>query len=237
MIRKIIHIDEKACNGCGACAAACHEGAIGMVNGKAKLLREDHCDGLGDCLPACPTGAITFVEREAAAYDEAAVLAAKAGANRQGEPLPCGCPGSQSRTLTPAAGEDRACAAGGAAVPSRLRQWPVQIKLAPVNAPYFDGADLLIAADCTAYACGDFHARFMAGKVTLVGCPKLDGVDYAEKLTDILRLNDIQSVTIVRMEVPCCGGLQSAAQRALQASGKFIPWQVVTLSRDGRILD
>ena len=172
MIRKIIHIDEKACNGCGACAAACHEGAIGMVNGKAKLLREDHCDGLGDCLPACPTGAITFVEREAAAYDEAAVLAAKAGANRQGEPLPCGCPGSQSRTLTPAAGEDRACAAGGAAVPSRLRQWPVQIKLAPVNAPYFDGADLLIAADCTAYAYGNFHADFMAGKNHPGGLPQ-----------------------------------------------------------------
>ena len=237
MIRKIIHIDEKACNGCGACAAACHEGAIGMVNGKAKLLREDHCDGLGDCLPACPTGAITFVEREAAAYDEAAVLAAKAGANRQGEPLPCGCPGSQSRTLTPAAGEDRACAAGGAAVPSRLRQWPVQIKLAPVNAPYFDGADLLIAADCTAYVYGNFHADFMAGKITLVGCPKLDSVDYSEKLTELFRRSAVKSVTVARMEVPCCGGIERAVRTALENSGKDIPCRVVTLTTDGRILN
>ena len=237
MIRKIIHIDEKACNGCGACAAACHEGAIGMVNGKAKLLREDHCDGLGDCLPACPTGAITFVEREAAAYDEAAVLAAKAGANRQGEPLPCGCPGSQSRTLTPVAGEDRACAAGGAAVPSRLRQWPVQIKLAPVNAPYFDGADLLIAADCTAYAYGNFHADFMAGKITLVGCPKLDSVDYSEKLTELFRRSAVKSVTVARMEVPCCGGIERAVRTALENSGKDIPCRVVTLTTDGRILN
>ena len=237
MIRKIIHIDEKACNGCGACAAACHEGAIGMVNGKAKLLREDHCDGLGDCLPACPTGAITFVEREAAAYDEAAVLAAKAGANRQGEPLPCGCPGSQSRTLTPAAGEDRACAAGGAAVPSRLRQWPVPIKLAPVNAPYFDGADLLIAADCTAYAYGNFHADFMAGKITLVGCPKLDSVDYSEKLTELFRRSAVKSVTVARMEVPCCGGIERAVRTALENSGKDIPCRVVTLTTDGRILN
>ena len=237
MIRKIIHIDEKACNGCGACAAACHEGAIGMVNGKAKLLREDHCDGLGDCLPACPTGAITFVEREAAAYDEAAVLAAKAGANRQGEPLPCGCPGSQSRTLTPAAGEDRACAAGGAAVPSRLRQWPVQIKLAPVNAPYFDGADLLIAADCTAYAYGNFHADFMAGKITLVGCPKLDSVDYSEKLTELFHRSAVKSVTVARMEVPCCGGIERAVRTALENSGKDIPCRVVTLTTDGRILN
>ena len=237
MIRKIIHIDEKACNGCGACAAACHEGAIGMVNGKAKLLREDHCDGLGDCLPACPTGAITFVEREAAAYDEAAVLAAKAGANRQGEPLPCGCPGSQSRTLTPAAGEDRACASGGADVPSRLRQWPVQIKLAPVNAPYFDGADLLIAADCTAYAYGNFHADFMAGKITLVGCPKLDSVDYSEKLTELFRRSAVKSVTVARMEVPCCGGIERAVRTALENSGKDIPCRVVTLTTDGRILN
>ena len=237
MIRKIIHIDEKACNGCGACAAACHEGAIGMVNGKAKLLREDHCDGLGDCLPACPTGAITFVEREAAAYDEAAVLAAKAGANRQGEPLPCGCPGSQSRTLTPAAGEDRACASGGAVVPSRLRQWPVQIKLAPVNAPYFDGADLLIAADCTAYAYGNFHADFMAGKITLVGCPKLDSVDYSEKLTELFRRSAVKSVTVARMEVPCCGGIERAVRTALENSGKDIPCRVVTLTTDGRILN
>ena len=237
MIRKIIHIDEEACNGCGACAAACHEGAIGMVNGKAKLLREDYCDGLGDCLPACPTGAITFVEREAAAYDEAAVLAAKAGANRQGEPLPCGCPGSQSRTLTTAAGEDCACAAGGAAVPSRLRQWPVQIKLAPVSAPYFDGADLLIAADCTAYAYGNFHADFMAEKITLVGCPKLDSVDYSEKLTELFRRSAVKSVTVARMEVPCCGGIERAVRTALENSGKDIPCRVVTLTTDGRILN
>ena len=177
------------------------------------------------------------MEREAAAYDEAAVLAAKAGANRQGEPLPCGCPGSQSRTLTPAAGEDRACAAGGAAVPSRLRQWPVQIKLAPVNAPYFDGADLLIAADCTAYAYGNFHADFMAGKITLVGCPKLDSVDYSEKLTELFRRSAVKSVTVARMEVPCCGGIERAVRTALENSGKDIPCRVVTLTTDGRILN
>ena len=209
MKRKIIRIDEEACNGCGLCASACHEGAIGIVGGKARLLREDYCDGLGDCLPACPAGAITFEEREAAAYDAEAVRQKKEQQN--------------ART----AGE--AC--------SRLGQWPVQIKLTPVQAPFFQGAKLLVAADCAAYAYASFHEDFMRGKVTLIGCPKLDGVDYAEKLTDIIRLNDIQSVTIVRMEVPCCGGLQSAVQRALQASGKFIPWQVVTLSRDGRILD
>ena len=233
MIRKIIHIDEKKCNGCGACAAACHEGAIGMVNGKAKLMRDDYCDGLGDCLPACPTGAITFVEREAAAYDEAAVKASK---NKQGETLPCGCPGTQSKTI-----ERKECDCGGHAhageQPSRLSQWPVQIKLAPVNAPYFKAAKLLIAADCTAYAYAGFHERFIKGRITLVGCPKLDGVDYSEKLTEILRSNDVKSVTIVRMEVPCCGGLENAAKTALQASGKFIPWQVVTISTDGRIME
>ena len=237
MIRKIIHIDEEKCNGCGACADACHEGAIGMVDGKAKLLRDDYCDGLGDCLPACPTGAITFVEREAAAYDEAAVLAAKrAGANSQGETLPCGCPGSQSRAIR-REGEGEACSSAPAHRPSRLSQWPVQIKLAPVNAPYFRGARLLIAADCTAYAYGDFHERFIRSRVTLVGCPKLDGVDYSEKLAAILRENDIREVTIVRMEVPCCGGLEQAARKAIQVSGKFLPWQVVTISTDGRILE
>ena len=237
MIRKIIHIDEEKCNGCGACAAACHEGAIEMVNGKAKLTREDYCDGLGDCLPACPVDAIHFEEREAPAYNEAAVLAAKAQKvqNAQGaEPLPCGCPGSQSRTLrrpSPVA------AATAAPTESQLSQWPVQIKLVPVNAPYFDNANLLVAADCTAYAYGNFHNEFIRNRVTLIGCPKLDEGDYAEKLTEILKNNAIKSVTVVRMEVPCCGGIERAVKNALQASGKFIPWRVVTISTDGRILD
>lgn len=196
MIRRIIQIDEEKCNGCGACAAACHESAIGMVDGKAKLLRDDYCDGLGDCLPACPTGAITFVEREATAYDEAAVI----------------------RNRRP------------------LQQWPVQIKLVPTSAPYFDGAKLLIAADCTAYAYASFHEDFKNEKIVLVGCPKLDSVDYSEKLEEIIRSNNITEVTIVRMEVPCCGGLEMAAKRALQNSGKFIPWQVATISVDGKIL-
>ena len=242
MIRKIIQIDEEKCNGCGLCAAACHEGAIGMVNGKAKLLRDDYCDGLGDCLPACPTGAITFVEREAAAYDEAAVLAAKAKAtltgapmNRRGDVLPCGCPGSRSRAIAHENAGSASPASGS--VPSQLRQWPVKIKLAPVNAPYFNGAHLLIAADCTAYAYGNFHQDFMRGKITLVGCPKLDSVDYSEKLTAIIRGNDIRSVTVARMEVPCCAGLEHAAIAALKASGKVLPWQVVTISTDGRILE
>ncbi|NLA70419.1 MAG: 4Fe-4S binding protein [Clostridiales bacterium] len=236
MIRKIITIDEDKCNGCGACAEACHEGAIAMVNGKARLMRDDYCDGLGDCLPTCPTKAISFVEREAAAYDEAAVLAAqKAKHNKQGETLPCGCPGSQSKAIEH---HDCSCSSEEVAteMPSRLSQWPVQIKLAPINAPYFDGAKLLIAADCTAYAFANFHEKFIKGHVTLIGCPKLDAVDYSEKLTEIIKSNDIQSVTIVRMEVPCCGGLEFAAKQALQGSGKFIPWQVVTISTDGRIL-
>ena len=240
MKRRIIEIDREKCNGCGACAEACHEGAIAMVEGKAQLMRDDYCDGLGDCLPACPTGAISFVEREAAAYDEQAVLANKQKKmqekmRKEGTPLPCGCPGSQSRSIrhteTPQAETVRAEPV------SRLSQWPVQIKLVPVRAPYFDGTNLLIAADCTAYAYAAFHERFIKGHITLVGCPKLDGVDYAEKLTEIIRSNDIQSVTIVRMEVPCCGGLEHAAKAALQQSGKFIPWQVVTISTDGRILD
>ena len=234
MKRRIIEIDREKCNGCGACAAACHEGAIAMVDGKAALMRDDYCDGLGDCLPACPTGAISFVEREAAAYDEQAVLAHKQEKMRaEGKSLPCGCPGSRSRRIEHTdGGEAPLCEAV-----SRLAQWPVQIKLAPVNAPYFSGAKLLIAADCTAYAYAAFHERFIKGHITLIGCPKLDAVDYSEKLTEILLRNDIRSVTVVRMEVPCCGGLEHAAKTALQKSGKFLPWQVVTLSTDGRILD
>ena len=230
MIRRIIEINREKCNGCGACAAACHEGAIAMVDGKAQLMRDDYCDGLGDCLPACPTGAITFVEREAAAYDEAAVLAAKA---KKEEKLPCGCPGSAARAIHR---EESPC---DIRTPqqSQLRQWPVQIRLAPVQSPYFEGAKLLIAADCTAYAYAKFHSEFVAGRVTLIGCPKLDAVNYSEKLTEILRNNDIQSVTIVRMEVPCCGGLEMAAKKAIQDSAKFLPWQVVTISIDGEILE
>lgn len=241
MQRRIIEIDAEKCNGCGACAAACHEGAIGMVEGKAALLRDDYCDGLGDCLPACPTGAIAFTVREAAAYDEAAVQADRQRKRqqkmqREGMRLPGGCPGSQAKRIQPAGGE----AVGTmpqAGLPSRLSQWPVQIKLVPVNAPYFEGAKLLVAADCTAYAYAGFHERFIKGHITLVGCPKLDGVDYAAKLTEILRNNEIRSVTVVRMEVPCCGGLEQAVKTALQNSGKFIPWQVEVLSADGRILD
>lgn len=240
MKRRIIEIDRDKCNGCGACAAACHEGAIAMVDGKAQLMRDDYCDGLGDCLPACPTGAITFVEREAAAYDEKAVMENKQKKmqekmKKEGMTLPCGCPGSRSRRIEHA--ECNASEPRGAEPVSRLSQWPVQIKLVPVNAPYFDGARLLIAADCTAYAYAAFHERFIKGHITLVGCPKLDGVDYSEKLTEIIRNNDIKSVTVVRMEVPCCGGLEHAAKTALQRSGKFIPWQVVTVSTDGRIIN
>ncbi len=231
MIRKIIEIDEEKCNGCGACATACHEGAIGMVNGKAKLLRDDYCDGLGNCLPVCPTGAITFVEREAAAYDEAAVQQNQ----QQQQAAPCSCPGSQSKRIVHTEAAQKTATAQE--IPSQLRQWPVQIKLVPVNAPYFQNANLLIAADCTAYAYGDFHTKFMKNKVTLIGCPKLDAVDYAEKLTEIIAHNDIKSVTVVRMEVPCCGGIEFAAKTALQNSGKFIPWQIVTIATDGTILD
>ncbi len=233
MIRKIIHIDEGKCNGCGVCAKACHEGAIDMVNGKAKLVRESFCDGFGDCLPNCPTGAITFEEREAPEYDEAAVKAAQA-INRENEAHPHACPGSAIRQMN--AVEQDAPVVVGKPI-SRLGQWPCQIKLAPVKAPFFDGAKLLIAADCTAYAYANVHEEFMRGKVTLIGCPKLDGVDYTEKLTEIIANNDVKSVTVLRMEVPCCGGIQRAAEQALKASGKFIPWQVVTVSIDGRILD
>ena len=228
MIRRIIEINEEKCNGCGLCAQACHEGAIGMVDGKATLLRDDYCDGLGDCLPVCPMDAIKFVEREAAAYDEAAVLA-----NKEKKEPPCGCAGSMAKTLQ----REEAAPVERAPQQSQLRQWPVQIKLVPVKAPYFDGANLLIAADCTAYAYANFHQEFIRGKIAVVGCPKLDAVEYSEKLTEIIRHNDIKSVTVVRMEVPCCGGIERAAVTALQNSGKFIPWQVVTISVDGRIVE
>ena len=230
MLRKIIRIDEEKCNGCGACAAACHEGAIEMINGKARLTREDYCDGLGDCLPACPTNAITFEMREAPAYDEKAVEAAKA--KKAGAKIPCGCPGSNAKAIRR---EMPIPSVSAAPVSSQLSQWPCQIKLVPVNAPYFDGANLLIAADCTAFAYGNFHQEFIRNHITLIGCPKLDEGDYAEKLTAIIANNNIKSVKIVRMEVPCCGGIENAAKRALQASGKFIPWQVITITTDGRI--
>ena len=278
MIRKIIHIDEEKCNGCGLCAEACHEGAIDIIDGKAKLVRENFCDGFGDCLPNCPAGAIRFEEREAPAYDEAAVKAAQVhkkkerttmtteeimkiedenerraammkhlqegGVKPSGVPEHIGkssggalghsCPGSRMMQFDKA--EEAASVVTGKPV-SRLAQWPCQIKLVPTQAPFFDGAKLLIAADCTAYAYANMHEDFMKGKISIIGCPKLDAVDYSEKLTEIIRDNDIKSVTIVRMEVPCCGGLQRAAETALKNSGKFIPWQVVTISRDGRILD
>lgn len=229
MKRKIIRIDEEKCNGCGACASACHEGAIEMIDGKARLTREDYCDGLGDCLPACPTGAISFEEREAPAYNEEAVNAAK----KEKSPLPCGCPSTQSRMI-----KQESCDVEAAGIAqSRLSQWPVQIKLVPVNAPYFDGANLLVAADCTAYAYGNFHNDFIRNHITLIGCPKLDQTDYTEKLTEIISKNNIKSVTVTRMEVPCCGGIENAVKNALLASGKFIPWRVVTISTDGRILE
>ncbi len=251
MIRKIIEIDQEKCNGCGLCADACHEGAIGMVDGKARLLRDDYCDGLGDCLPACPAGAIRFVEREAAAYNEAAVqenkrqkeekMQADNGDAAAAEPMACGCPGTMAKAIRRDGGAQPAsrpqtAGAGSAPVSSQLSQWPVQIRLVLVKAPYLQDAHLLVAADCTAYAYGNFHQDFIRGRVTLVGCPKLDPVDYKEKLLEILRQNEIKSLTIVRMEVPCCGGLERAAVEALRESGRFIPWQVVTISTDGRIL-
>lgn len=275
MVRKIIHIDEEKCNGCGLCANACHEGAIDIVNGKAKLVRENYCDGLGDCLPSCPTGAITFEEREAPEYDDAAVKRAQEESRKAAENMTIeeiskiedenerrklmtaklkaageggGCPGSRSmqfkREESEAAAPDNAATESVApgtfrsSKPvSRLAQWPCQIKLVPTQAPFFDGAKMLIAADCSAYAYANMHEEFMRGKTTIIGCPKLDDIDYSEKITEIIAKNDIKEVTIVRMEVPCCGGLEMAAKKALQASGKFIPWQVVTISRDGRILD
>lgn len=231
MIRTIIKIDEKKCIGCGVCADACHEGAIEMVDGKAKLTREDYCDGLGDCLPKCPTNAISFEKREAPEYDETAVLAAKEKKMNE-KSNHTGCIGIKTRQVTHTEKEKVETYAD-----SQLNQWPCQIKLVPVNAPYFNDAKLLIAADCTAYAYANTHSKYMKGKITLIGCPKLDSVDYSEKLTEIIKNNDIKSVTVLRMEVPCCGGLEIAAKKALQNSGKFIPWQIVTVSIDGKILD
>lgn len=250
MVRKIIRIDEEKCNGCGLCANACHEGAIDIVDGKAKLVRENFCDGFGDCLPGCPTGAISFEEREAPEYDEAAVIAAKENNNTVSkvqekttetaaktvtEPAKH-CPGSMMRQMNRNK-ETEVCESNDIHEKSRLQNWPVQIKLAPIQAPYFKGAKLLIAADCTAYSYASFHKDFIKGKITLIGCPKLDDIDYSDKLTEIIRNNDISSVTIVRMEVPCCKGLEMATKKALQVSGKFIPWQVVTISIEGEILD
>lgn len=246
MVRKIVHIDEELCNGCGACANACHEGAIAMINGKARLIKDDYCDGLGDCLPACPMNAIQIIEREAREYDEEAVKA-RMEAKKRAEEKGCAganvhmCPGSMARSLShqneTATNNVVETPSNEAMVQSRLQQWPVQIKLAPINAPYFDNANLLIAADCTAYAYANFHEKFIKNHITLIGCPKLDEVDYAEKLTEIIRMNNIKSVKVVRMEVPCCGGIQNAVMRALQNSGKMIPWQVVTIGCDGRILE
>ncbi|VFF69545.1 iron-sulfur binding protein [Clostridioides difficile] len=238
MMRKKIKIDEGKCNGCGLCVEACHEEAIGMVNGKAKLLRDDYCDGLGDCLPTCPTNAISFEYREAAEYDEAAVKANMEAKKAQKKTLACGCPGSQSKSIN--RGVSNSASISNDIVEtkgSQLNQWPVQIKLVPTNASYLKNASLLIAADCTAYAYGNFHNKFMKNKVTLIGCPKLDEVDYAKKLTEILKENDIKNIVVTRMEVPCCGGIVSAVKTALQNSGKMIPWQIVTISVDGKIVD
>ncbi len=242
MKRNIISIDEDKCNGCGICVTACHEGAIQMVDGKAKLVTESYCDGLGDCLPECPTGAITMENREAPEYDEAAVKANMAKKEEEkakdcSDDLPCGCPGSHSRSLHPKAHTKTVTAPVQTAAASELTQWPVQIKLAPVNAPYFNGAKLLIAADCTAFAYGNIHQDFIKGRVTLIGCPKLDMIDYANKLTEIIKLNDIKSISILRMSVPCCGGLVQMVRQAIMNSGKMLPWSVTIVTPDGELIE
>ncbi len=237
MIRNIIKINEDKCNGCGLCAQACHEGAIKMIDGKAKLIRDDYCDGLGNCLPVCPTGAITFEEREALAYNEEEVKKNMNAEKEAKPPLPCGCPGTRSQTIQRAQAPVLPTEQSFARAQSELRQWPVQIKLVPVNAPYFKNANLLIAADCTAFAYADFHGTFIKNRIALIGCPKLDSGDYSDKLTEILTLNDVKSVTVVRMEVPCCGGIESATKQALKNCGKMIPWQVFTVSVDGEIIE
>ena len=237
MIRQIIHIDEDKCNGCGLCAEACHESAIAIIDGKAKLIRDDYCDGMGDCLPNCPTGAITFETREAAAYDEAAVEANKKKKQMEVIQMPHSCPGSAMRQMSIQVSPSQSSDTTVQSEASMLTNWPVQIKLAPVQAPYFNGAKLLIAADCTAYAYASFHRDFIKGQTTLIGCPKLDNIDYSEKLTEIISNNDIASITLVRMEVPCCGGLEIATKKAIQASGKTLPCQVITISIDGKIVE
>ncbi|MCL1912812.1 MAG: 4Fe-4S binding protein [Eubacteriaceae bacterium] len=234
MVRKILKIDDAKCNGCGLCISVCHEGAISLIDGKAKLLRDDYCDGLGNCLPVCPTGAITFEEREAAEYDEAAVMANIA--SKQTDMLACSCPGTHPKTIE----RENCCESvqpQTASAQTNLNQWPVQIKLVPMDAPYFNNANLLVAADCAAYAYSNFHAEYMKNRITVIGCPKLDDEDYSEKLTELLKQNSIKSVTVARMEVPCCGGIESAVKIALQNCGKMIPWQVVTISTDGKIIE
>ena len=241
MKRDIIVIDEEKCNGCGLCVDACHEGALQLIDGKAKLISESYCDGLGDCLPECPVGAITIEEREAAAYDEAAVQknieAAAAKKKASTPPLACGCPGSAAKSIRPQAPASHVNTAPVAASTSELRQWPCQLQLVPVNAPYLHNANILIAADCAAYAYANFHQDFMRNKITLIGCPKLDPTDYSEKLAAILTQNEIKSLTVLRMEVPCCGGLVNAVKKALLQSEQLIPWQVVTIGTDGSILE
>ena len=230
MLRKIIQIDEDKCTGCGICVDACHEGAIGLVNGKAKLMRDDYCDGLGDCLPTCPTGAISFIEKDTLAYDEEAVKKNMEKRMQESGTMHSGCPGSMMHTLNPVVSSP------SIDVSSQLTSWPVQIKLAPINAPFFQHAKLLVAADCTAYAYANFHQEFMRNKVTLIGCPKLDEGDYSEKLTEIFSSNEIKSIHLVRMMVPCCGGLSKAVVNAIAASGKQIPCTITTISPQGEII-